>query len=357
MRTKMIRNIHPIGQGGFISEYFVDNAITIVYDCGTSSKIGSLKGINALFNSCFSTDEIECLFISHFDEDHISLIPNLLNRRKVKKVVIPLISESIKNQITVTFESRELANILVNPRQSFGESTQIIQVRELNPEDNSSNTERNLDNISGETCRSGEGFNIGESEWEYIFFNIKSQERHLSFIELCENRLYNIDVEKLDDLNYIIGKKDKLKEIYKQIPGGINQNSLIVYSGTRSDYFLENISWVPWRFERYYPSCLFMGDYDCTHLDQIKRMLNPNRLKTIGSIQIPHHGAKANWSDELLFENCHNFFTQCGSHNDYGHPATCVLNAIYAYNPFNNINIVNENSSTYLSQCVIDRRS
>jgi len=94
----MIKRIfHPIGQGAFYSEQ--DENFNIVYDCGTEWKNRGKKSIDKMIKQSFSKDdEIDILFISHFDYDHVSKIKVLRDHVKtIKKVVMPLLFESEKN--------------------------------------------------------------------------------------------------------------------------------------------------------------------------------------------------------------------------------------------------------------------
>ena len=67
----------PVGQGAFYFErhnLFSGQTFTMVYDCGALYVSSSKKRVI----SSFLKDEIiDVLFISHFDYDHISLIPHL----------------------------------------------------------------------------------------------------------------------------------------------------------------------------------------------------------------------------------------------------------------------------------------
>lgn len=74
MANQIIRTFHPIGQGAFYSER-IDN-FNMVYDCGSVSE--SEKKQKKVISQSFSkNDDINVLVISHFDEDHINLIPIL----------------------------------------------------------------------------------------------------------------------------------------------------------------------------------------------------------------------------------------------------------------------------------------
>ena len=75
---QITRIFHPVGQGAFYSErHTIGNEnFNIVYDCGSlSSKIDSVVQDFA------DQNEIDVLFISHFDQDHVNKIKLLLQKQ------------------------------------------------------------------------------------------------------------------------------------------------------------------------------------------------------------------------------------------------------------------------------------
>ena len=74
MYIKMRRVFHPVGQGAFYSESFYTGfgTFNMVYDCGSMS-----KGVDNIISNSFDKDngnDIDILFISHFDSDHVNKI-------------------------------------------------------------------------------------------------------------------------------------------------------------------------------------------------------------------------------------------------------------------------------------------
>ena len=71
--NKIIRTFHPVGQGAFYSERHEN--FNVVYDCGTEYPKRTDKGIKRTVETAFRKDEeIDILFISHFDFDHVGHI-------------------------------------------------------------------------------------------------------------------------------------------------------------------------------------------------------------------------------------------------------------------------------------------
>ena len=72
---KVVRTFHPVGQGTFYSERFYENIeqnVThiMVYDCGVS--IRHEWPMSHVVKQAFTDeDEIDYLFISHLDYDHV----------------------------------------------------------------------------------------------------------------------------------------------------------------------------------------------------------------------------------------------------------------------------------------------
>lgn len=71
------RIFHTVGQGAFYSEKHEN--FNIVYDCGTEWKNRTNKTIDKTIKQSFSKDdEIDILFISHFDYDHEKKVPDTI---------------------------------------------------------------------------------------------------------------------------------------------------------------------------------------------------------------------------------------------------------------------------------------
>ena len=86
-----VRVFFPVGMGGFSFERMDET--TVVYDCGSTSKMVIKDNIKALKSDFFGVKDrvIDHLFISHFDEDHRNGIDELLNTFEVKEIHLPYI--------------------------------------------------------------------------------------------------------------------------------------------------------------------------------------------------------------------------------------------------------------------------
>lgn len=94
---KMIRTIQPVGQGGFYTEIFKsddpdEKDFCVVYDCGSFTGFEPKRTIPWAIPD---GQDIDILFISHFDNDHIKGIKELSKRRKIKTIIMPLLEKYV----------------------------------------------------------------------------------------------------------------------------------------------------------------------------------------------------------------------------------------------------------------------
>lgn len=89
--------VHPVGQGLFYSGHVaISNAgelpatFNFVFDCGSLNAANVDEEVK-LYQTKYLPEGtyLDLLVISHFDEDHVNHIKILLDKRKVKKVVLP----------------------------------------------------------------------------------------------------------------------------------------------------------------------------------------------------------------------------------------------------------------------------
>lgn len=95
--------------GGRIHSFESGKTFTIVYDCGTSQFIsGNTASLNreiTLFKNDWyyhHSNDIDLLFISHFDYDHVSGIKRLLNEFNVKRIILPYIGKPLRELFLVS---------------------------------------------------------------------------------------------------------------------------------------------------------------------------------------------------------------------------------------------------------------
>ena len=127
MQKRMIvsRIIHPVDQGAFYTERIRTNGKTynVVYDCGgtTSYKVNRNKPILEVEIKTFygKNENIDLLFISHFDYDHVNGLKYLKDHCNIKRVIMPLIPTAAR-WIYLSQLDDDLQLLMTNPEVFFG---------------------------------------------------------------------------------------------------------------------------------------------------------------------------------------------------------------------------------------------
>ena len=353
----MQRTFYPVGQGGFYSESFKteNNNFNVVYDCGSLS-----KGVDKVVSNSFDKNEdVDILFISHFDSDHVNKIDILKNSvGKIKTVIMPLLSEEDKNFLLVIYkelgsEYKNSWNILSNPKEFFGSETKIIWVREV-VESRDEESSQEINDIAeledGAEIKSGENINFslkGQKFWIYKPYNYKNKIRCNELIK--KFRENNISIKDLKDVDYVSNHIKEIRKCYKEVEGGINQNSLVLYSNLIKDkysaacidyiYMGKDLNFYSFWHDYFYflknrfdLGCIYTGDvYLKTIVDDFKNKIKGCKYYLpVNTIQVPHHGSK-NGFDTNFF----NDFSEgrrriispisFGLSNSYGHPSSMVI--------------------------------
>lgn len=288
---KLTRTFHPVGQGAFYTERFYDrdenNVFNMVYDCGTISKRQSLY--TEITTSFQTDDEIDILFVSHFHEDHINGIDRLAKSHRIKKLVIPSLSNVGKDQIFV--------NYLYNIAISSDLNNFANQFMEFCYSENRNSKILNIDEIT--RIDNGKQLPFEDLMWEYIPLCVATG--HQDFILKVINPLGLQEKYRLfTGNNFVIirdffdsnQKINKLKELYKSFIKQYNNNdnyySMTVLSKPIIDVDSEN------KFQK--AICLYTGDYparDNTCRDQLKKYPYYQQFwNDIDIFQSPHHGSK-----------------------------------------------------------------
>ena len=355
MNIKMQRTFYPVGQGGFYSESFKaeNNNFNVVYDCGSIS-----RGVDKVISNSFDKNEdIDILFISHFDSDHVNKINILKNSvGKIKTVIMPLLSEEDKDFLLLVYkwlgsEYKNSLDILNNPKEFFGSETKIIWVREVvESRDEESNQEiRDVAEIEdGAEIKSGENINFsleGRKFWIYKPYNYKNKIRHKELLK--KFRENNILINDLKDIEYIFNHIKEIRKCYKEVEGSINQNSLVLYSNLieykdstaciyiyiREDYWKFHPFWrYCFSKNQFNLGCIYTGDVHLkTIVDDFKNKIKRCKYYLpVNTIQVPHHGSKNGFDIDFF-----NDFSEgrrriispisFGLSNPYGHPSSMVI--------------------------------
>ena len=367
---EVTRTFHPVGQGAFYTERFYtgNGAFTIVYDCGSTTLSG--EKLAARIRSAFPEgSEIDALFISHFHADHVNGLDILQKYCKIKTVFLPLLSVEAKALLKVAYyfdQEEELSSrlpydrfekLIDEPDSFFAENeTEVITITPVEGGVYSQESQSEAIPISqitrGKTCSSGIPlYPFQNINWFFIPFNYKQDKRGNLFISAIKEK--GLSLEDIDSMDKIVVQRQVLRKAYASIEGDLNKNSMILFSGgidERSCYdhvkrysatvdgnfqihaIKHMKTWCShycrWDYPHIPSGCLYMGDIDLNEGDLIEdiRLRLGLFLPSLGTIQVPHHGSKHNFSHSICeLGNVYLAILSFGIENRYHHPADSVV--------------------------------
>jgi hypothetical protein len=363
----MYRRIHPVGQGAFYSERFKDGGsekALVVYDCGTTKK-AEKERLKDEIKMLPEGKDVDILFISHFDKDHVCGIKDLMQGRKIKRVVIPqisgfewfyLVQDACVSKPWVGYRvNRHLFDTITGLAHSDNVG-EVIEVKPINSEEYRPGNEKHPNNkrpdegnvtherpeleantnlqkeevgnidvipdVKSSYINSGDNVYLDNVKvWEYIPFNytdgrdindLKNRINSVLRDELLKAGYYSIDQVPYQEVCAIIEPYlPKINNGYKDIFGCSNASSMCVYSGCTHNTYLHS-------FEGHFlfayniyedifvnrEGCLYTGDsilHNSNKLSFIISKLNKRNIH-IGTLQIPHHGSFRNLDEGALDE-------------------------------------------------------
>ena len=339
---RVIREFHPVGQGAFYTEVFLGDdggRFVVVYDCGTETADDAMDvtlndQIQQFANRLSPYITIDILFISHFHADHISGIQALLTAFKVNKTVIPMLDIPT---LTVT----RVQNFMRFSTAMADNADQIIQ--ELYLSDRKSERFGDITivapEIEGEqTDETGGAFILNGNRvlsgsklyhkgiWEYIPFNSieKNDPRAAALRNGLVNLSNSLGQAKFDLYALLRDHLDDVRDEYKTAMKNANDNlySLVVVSQPVAGV-------VPHPRPRL-AHCIYFGDFDYHQKNKPWERLNTViRFSDLGTVQVPHHGARGNWNSEMGIGDPRHYVVSSGSTNGHHHPNFWVLQEIW----------------------------
>ena len=244
----LIRRFNPVGQGAFYTEQF-DEA-NVVFDCGTSTQINdrSNKSIplieREIMNIFEKGQEIDAVFISHLHIDHINGLEFLLKHCKVRRVFLPLLSESEKAICLIEAslsgsenQTRFVRNFILSPntiREYY--PTEIVMV-EAETLDNPRDEGVALDQLSSASINSGKKIWIPNSfDWIYVPYNFLNRKRSAVFQEALELR--GIRVEKDGMFRCVSGNKQI--SMFSESSDHLNKEEILSFNAVWGDESLRS---------------------------------------------------------------------------------------------------------------------
>lgn len=385
---KVVRTFHPIGQGAFYSERYYDDdkpgaRHNIVFDCGVIA--GVVKARKVVSQSFTGNDVIDYLFLSHLDYDHVSLVEKLFSSvKRVNRIVLPLVSDedlviaiSMHKVAGHSSVARFFQRILNHLRgdsmdDDYFQGDYVVEFVGNHNINNCANVWKSGSLRQLPLC----------NDWVLIPYNYEYSSRKTLFIlelgKLIGNQAFESALQSLGYLQIqsgeslynmlkdeaFVGKilKDSslrkaFKNVYEKIEGGINANSLVLYSGPAEKCKrFRLIRQFPCchRFfpDSFHPGCLYTGDADADFKNW--KSVFSSVWGHVGTIQVPHHGSLTSFDIEANpIDKQYIMPVSCGTCNTFGHPSGMVLAYLLTQACFPHI--VTESANTVLVQVIEGR--
>ena len=324
------RVLHPVGQGAFFTEQFVDASgkvvHNVVYDCGSFTILPNLVEYE-IRNTFEKNAHIDLLFISHFDEDHVNGLMALQNQTKIDKdtkVIIPF-----RHPYLLMVMDEDYPMLARFVMRMFNIGAQVVGIDEY-VDDNRSGEPIDIDRLDGNITLGGKNvIRLNKVLWYYYPFMLSDQN---SLQKVFEGKLKGL--VNLDDPNEILTKRKGLRDIYKTIgktKGGvtrINVNALFMLSFPAVDVACNTNIWYQINLKgNVAPTCFYTGDSNLkgNGYDEVKQKVTDildmySKRTKVWMMQVPHHGSDkcfpekmANRADgffECAFVNCNPWHRQ-----------------------------------------------
>jgi hypothetical protein len=324
------RVLHPVGQGAFFTEQFVDASgkvvHNVVYDCGSFTSLPNLVEYE-IRNTFEKNAHIDLIFISHFDEDHMNGLMALQNQTKIDKDTKVIIPFRYPYLLMVMDEDYPMLARFV--MRMFNIGTQVVGIDE-DVDDIRSGEPIDIDRLDGNITLGGKNvIRLDKVLWYYYPFMLSDQN---SLQKVFEGKLKGL--VNLDDPNEILTKRKELRDIYKTIgktKGGvtrINVNALFMLSFPAVDVAYNTNIWYQINLKgNVAPTCFYTGDSNLkgNGYDEVKKMVTEileiySKGTKVSMMQVPHHGsdkcfpekmaARADVFFECAFVNCNPWHRQ-----------------------------------------------
>lgn len=357
---KMTRTFQPVGQGAFYTEQFCKDdggSFNIVYDCGSDSL--DYESLSKVIQNSFAKGTvIDAVFISHFDNDHVNGLPELMKNFWVKKIFLPVVTGAVEIaywRFKSNVDSSEgkkgiipVADRFLDPGNTDSEKIfrgiSLLNIPEIIRIQQFESDARPDVNVCD---------NVGLSNWQFVPFNFKRFEREADFRAVLQAALevsssdtmvddfiskpivvfqkIGLDESKklLRNINKILRDRLRTKRFRKRF-GSINANSMVLYSGEKDVYGQFRLTLrCQCDIERSYKAgSLYLGDYAAQDNEAWVNLVSFYKSMKcwdgIGCVQLPHHGSRRDFNSEIGgMDAC--FAVSFGLGNRHHHPGKDVI--------------------------------
>ncbi|KUJ63867.1 hypothetical protein AR687_01380 [Flavobacteriaceae bacterium CRH] len=364
-----------VGQGAFYTAIFKHQngkQFSFVYDCGTHS---SRQYINQEINNFVtetSNEKIDILFISHFHDDHINKISDLLNQTGgAKQAILPYLTpdELLLAYIEVSLSGGDPETLaFIRDPTAFLVERKVEHIIYIHPDDEQDSEENNepirtdpdpesndfqfvilnqlkkSTNITDTNIAVSHYYDSGEFSitglWKFKFFNKSRTPAVINAFIQSVKALLDTPTFNFNDLSIYLENNPTTFEtgfnnIYSNNFGArqlINDTSLVIHHGPLRQIKRNSLNHRRWLLNRC-SGTLLTGDIifnkDC--LDEIILKWGSHRYTIdVGIFQIPHHGANNYLSDNITtcYPQVQWWVINFGLGNTHKHPHQDIVNMV-----------------------------
>lgn len=304
------RTFYSVGNGLFTFEQ--NDYCCSIYDCGGENATAIQNAFNRM--PIAKRSNIPLLFISHYDNDHVNGLRDLLTDYNVEKVILPMLTPLEKFILSIRPGLLKNTQSIINNPQDFiteiSPETKVVYV-DGDEEQRNDNEHINVESLP-QILANGTPILVGN--WQYIAYNIKSLNSS-EILKFYKGLGFLVNPSMMDVINKLKSFNPKdLKNILRGILTKTeirrcNDYCMTVWSGP----ILNS-----------HDGCLYTGDYNAKK--NFARLYNAYKSQWCNTsiVQIPHHGSKYNYNHLLS--------------------SPCFMNVISASaGPYNSKKIVNPN--------------
>ena len=354
-------NFRPVGQGLFYTGSLLNGCYNFVYDCGTENNQNLIdKQIKCYQQeiACFSNPKstLDFVVVSHLHKDHYSGLYKLVRNFKVKKIYLPYLNCFTKDALQLYL----YYDLFIDNAQSGNQQENLMTLYILINSLYGLNENNPYREYIGEVeyVRSTTVIDYFEKNniyWQFKFLYNKIDDDKVNEInDKCRVLLNNANCVSVEE--FIEQNKENvslISQAYRKVFGQgnlLNNTSLLLlHYPVEGRNYLSYFNYYSYEYRRMIycnhsiccgcisarPSdgvTLLTGDIKFNHetANELKRNMRDN---TVSVLQVPHHGALANWTALSKYSiNSKIYIIPFGYGNKYGHPAIKVIDDLLAKN-------------------------